>query len=72
MNITQKAIREAGGELIERQQGEKRIYRLIKGFQAKNYDGTPAGFVPGTPEGEREIIEQETIRGKKRRYSNWW
>lgn len=72
MNVTKKSIKEAGGELVDDLSGEKRIYRIIKGHQAKNYDGTPAGFVPGTPEGEREIIEQETVRGKKRRFSNWW
>lgn len=72
MEITKHAIREAGGELVEHLPEEKRIYRVIKAYQAKNYDGTSAGFLPNTPDGEREIIEQETVHGKKRRYSNWW
>lgn len=71
MDITLENLRKYG-EIVEKLPDSKRIYRIIKAHQAKNYDGTSAGFLPGTPEGEREIIEQEKICGRKRSFSNWW
>ncbi len=47
-------------------------FSLVKGFEARNYDGSPSGWHPGTFSGERECIEKETIRGRKRTYSNRW
>jgi hypothetical protein len=46
----------------------------IKAYQARNYDGSLAGWEPGTPEGEREVVEKKFVSedGLTVRYSNYW
>jgi hypothetical protein len=47
----------------------------IKAWQARNYNGTPAGWKQGTPDGERDVVEvmfvpdDETLPTT---YSNYW
>ena len=36
-------------------------FRLIKAWQARNYDGTPAVWEPGTASGERECIQEKCL-----------
>ena len=69
--ITIAALRKHGS-MTESCGEETRTYRIIKAYDAKNYDGTSAGIQRDTPDGERELIEQCTIRRGKRTYANWW
>lgn len=50
-------------------------YRRIKAWQARNYDGTPSNWEPGTPAGERDCIENKFIPADPQseiRYTNYW
>ncbi len=72
---TNEDLKANGGEIIRKIEGfdpGEVKFRIVKAFEAKNYDGTPSGFVPGTPEGERRCIEKETIREGVSTYSNRW
>lgn len=50
-------------------------YRKIKAYQARNWDGSFAGYERGTPDGDQELIERKFIPkdcGLKVRYTNYW
>ena len=36
-------------------------WTYIKGWQAKNWDGSSAGYHPGTPEGDKELLEKKFV-----------
>jgi hypothetical protein len=47
----------------------------IKAYQAKNWDGSLAGYKPGTPEGERDVTEKKFVpddADRPVRYTNYW
>ena len=53
----------------------KKITRKIQAWEARNYDGTFAGYKKGTPEGDRWLIEEKFIpkdTTKPIRYTNFW
>jgi hypothetical protein len=53
----------------------KKIIRRIQAWQARNYDGTFAGYKQGTPEGDRWLIEEKFIPKDPTqpiRYTNFW
>ena len=51
----------------------KKIIRIIKAHQARNYDGSWGGWVEGTPDGERWVQEEEIHLSDGRvRYVNRW
>lgn len=50
------------------------IYTIIPAYKAKNYDGSPSGWVEGTPDGDRLVLE-EIIYDQSQlriRYVNHW
>lgn len=62
------------GEVVIRDPNGKTVYRWIRASEARNSDGTLAGWDAGTPEGDRRCIEKAfTPKGSKRtRYTNYW
>jgi hypothetical protein len=47
----------------------------IKAYEAKNYDGSSAGYKPGTPDGEREVTEKKFVPDdidSPVRFTNYW
>lgn len=62
------------GEVVVRDTFGKTVYRKILASEARNYDGTLAGWKTGTPEGDRECIEKAfTPKGpRKTVYTNYW
>jgi len=48
------------------------VFRLIKGHEARNSDGSHAGWRPGTPEGDQECVEMKCIGGEEITYTNYW
>jgi len=47
----------------------------IKAYQARNYDGTLAGWQQDTPSGEREVTEKKFVpddSNRPVRYTNYW
>jgi len=51
------------------------FWTKIKAYEAKNYDGTPSGWKPGTPDGERDVTEKKFIPDDNDipvRYTNYW
>lgn len=60
---------------IEKVYGGLCEYRKIQAFQACNYDGTLAGYEPGTPEGDSYLIEKRFIpisSFESVRFTNYW
>ena len=50
-------------------------YRRIKAWQARDRDGTPAGWERGTPAGDRKCVEKKNIPADPQgeiRYTNYW
>lgn len=48
-------------------------YREIQAFQCCNSDGTHAGYLAGTPEGDRWLIERRFIPTKGQvKFTNFW
>lgn len=73
-NITMAQVRQAGGIITIDDDEKTYNYRVIQASQARDYDGTKATWQAGTPEGDRECLEQECIRKSdgKTTYSSGW
>lgn len=69
-----QAILNSNGLLVEPQSNGTIYWRIVKAHQAKNWDGSPSGWLPNTPDGEREVLEKAFIPsdGSLPRYSNFW
>lgn len=68
-------IIDAGGLLIEPSGFGKNEWRIIKGHEARDYDGEPSGWLPGTPPGDRELVECKFVPNNPKqepRYTNYW
>lgn len=63
-----------GKKIVIKEPHGKSVYRRIRASEARNYDGTSAGYIAGTPEGDRECVEKAfTPKGsRKTRYTNYW
>jgi hypothetical protein len=45
----------------------------IKAHQARNYDGSSAGWQAGTPDGDREVLEKKFVsKDGSVKYTNYW
>jgi hypothetical protein len=62
------------GEVVIHGAFGKSVYRKIFASEARNSDGTLAGWEAGTPAGDRQCIEKAfTPKGsKKTKYTNYW
>jgi len=47
-------------------------FKIIKAYQAKDFDGQSAGWEEGTPAGDRECIEVKTKENNIINYKNYW
>ena len=80
MATYKELVKQYGGLYVEPAPYGENHYRIIKGYEACNFDGEPAGYKPGTKEGDREVLERRFIPSKKAekeetltvRYTNFW
>lgn len=60
---------------VEKVYGGKCEYRRIQAFQCCNYDGENAGYLAGTPAGDRWLTEKRFIpnsRFESVKFTNYW
>jgi hypothetical protein len=60
---------------VESTDGGKRYWTRIKAHEAKNWDGSCAGWRQGTPDGNRDVIEVRFVPADIElpvRYTNYW
>lgn len=62
------------GEVVEKDRYGKSVYRRIKASEARNSDGTSAGWIPNTPDGDRVCVQKAfTPKGsRKTTFTNYW
>jgi len=49
-------------------------YSLIPAWQSRNTDGSPAGYIAGTEDGDRIILQRTCTdpNNAELSYTNWW
>ena len=68
----EKMLRSKHGVAVAIGPAEVSVFKIIKAYEAKNYDGTSSGWDANTPDGERECVEAKTTRNGVAVYKNYW
>lgn len=66
-------LRANGGVIkrVEESSSKLVTYRIIKAYEARNFDGSYSGIYSLHTEGQRDIIEMSYVDCGKRRYFNY-